>query len=89
MRVSIANLNSLNSRRPEITKLMELMVRAIDWSYRDDRSLDTYAEFAGVSREVARRTRDEFYPRSAFDFEAVHGSNRCSRTPSNTSTSRH
>jgi NitT/TauT family transport system substrate-binding protein len=73
VRVSIANLNSLNARRAEISKLMELMVRAVDWSYRDDRSLDDYAEFAGVSREVARRTRDEFYPRSAFDFEAVHG----------------
>ena len=73
VRVTIANADSLKNKRADITRLMEMMVRAIDWSYQSDRALDHYAEFANVSRETARRTRDEFYPRSAFHFDEVRG----------------
>jgi NitT/TauT family transport system substrate-binding protein len=73
VRVYIANAASLEAKRASIVKLMQVVARSIDWAYTNDRALDHYAEFAGVSREVARRTRDEYYPRAAFHLDEVRG----------------
>ena len=36
---------------------------ALNWMYADDEAIRIYAEWVGISEQVARRTRDEFFPK--------------------------
>jgi NitT/TauT family transport system substrate-binding protein len=35
--------------------------------------MEDYGEFAGVSEAMARRVRDDFFPRSLLDPDEIHG----------------
>jgi NitT/TauT family transport system substrate-binding protein len=47
--------------------------RAIDWAYSGDAAIDAYATLAKVPRDLAQRTRDEFYPKQSLQLGEVHG----------------
>jgi NitT/TauT family transport system substrate-binding protein len=73
IRVDIANLNSLKTKREAITKYMQAISEAIDWAYSDPKAIELYAQIAKVSVDVAKRSVDEFFPKSAFQLGTVHG----------------
>lgn len=74
VRVNIANLQTLQNRKPVVDRYMKAYRETIDWMYSDDpAALKTYAEFVGIPVEMAKRTRDQFFPKSAVDPDKIVG----------------
>ena len=73
IRVIVANLTSLQSKRDAITRFIQALMRSIDWAYNDPSAIDEFAKEAGVSRAIAEKTRDEFFPQSAFKPDDIRG----------------
>ncbi len=74
VRVNITNLQTLNTRKAAIDRYMKAYRETIDWMYSDDpKALATYAEFVGIPLEMAKRTRDQFFPKAAVDPDKVVG----------------
>jgi NitT/TauT family transport system substrate-binding protein len=65
IRVNLANLESLKTKRAAIVKFMQVYARAIDWAYQDPKAIDIFARNMKVARAVAKQGVDEFYPKSA------------------------
>ncbi len=73
VRVIAANLTSLQSKRDAITRFIQGLMRSIDWAYNDPSAIDEFAKEAGVSRAIAEKTRDEFFPQAAFKPDDIRG----------------
>src|SRR5437660_5182822 len=73
IRVNVANANALKEKRDAFARYVKALGRAIDWAYSDPRAIDNYAGIAKVPRELAQRTRDEFYPRESLQLGEVKG----------------
>jgi NitT/TauT family transport system substrate-binding protein len=73
IRVNVANANALKDRRDAFVRFIRVISRAIDWAYTGDAAIDAYAALAKVPRELALRTRDEFYPKAALQLGEVRG----------------
>jgi len=74
IRVNVANLNSLQTKREAITKFMKIVARSIDWAYSGNSEVyKMYGEIAKVSPEVAKRSVDDFYPKSALQLGEIRG----------------
>lgn len=74
VRVNIANSKTLQERKAAVDRYMKAYRETIDWMYSDDpAALKTYAEFVGIPVEMAKRTRDQFFPKSSVDPDKVVG----------------
>jgi len=74
VRVNIANLKTLQERKPAVDRYMKAYRETVDWMYSDDpAALKTYAEFVGIPVEMAKRTRDQFFPKASVDPDKVVG----------------
>ena len=74
VRVNITNTQTLATRKAVIDRYMKAYRETIDWMYSGDpAALKTYAEFVGIPIEMAKRTRDEFFPKASVDPDRVVG----------------
>jgi NitT/TauT family transport system substrate-binding protein len=74
VRVNIVNVQTLQTRKAVIERYMKAYRETIDWMYSNDpAALKTYADFVGIPIEMAKRTRDQFFPKSAVDPDQVVG----------------
>jgi len=74
IRVNVANLNSLKTKREAIAKFMKVVSEAIDWAYSGKPEVyKTYGEIAKVTPEVAKRTVEDFFPKSALQLTKIEG----------------
>ena len=74
VRLLITNTQTLASRKPVIDRFMKAYRETIDWLYSNDpAALKTYADFVAISLDMARRTRDDFFPKSAVDPDKIVG----------------
>ena len=74
VRVNITNTQTLATRKAVIDRYMKAYRETIDWMYSDDpAALKTYADFVGISLTMAKRTRDDFFPKSSVDPDKVIG----------------
>jgi NitT/TauT family transport system substrate-binding protein len=73
IRVNVANANALKEKRDAFVRYVRALSRAIDWAYSDDAAIDAYAAIANVPRALARKTRDEFYPKESLQLAEVKG----------------
>jgi len=74
VRLLITNLQTLKTRKPVIDRFMKAYRETVDWMYSDDpAALKTYAEFVGIPIEMAKRTRDQFFPKAAVNPDRVVG----------------
>ncbi len=73
IRVNVANANALKQKRDAFVRYIRALSRAIDWAYQGDAGIDAYAAYAKVSRALAQRTRDEFYPKESLQLAEVKG----------------
>jgi NitT/TauT family transport system substrate-binding protein len=65
IRVVVANADALTKRKDVIVRFMAAYREAIDYMYTDNpQVMKDYAEFVGVSETMAKRVRDEFFPKS-------------------------
>ena len=73
VRVLVTTAPTLASRRDAIERYMAGYRETLDWLYADPAALDVYAEFAGITRAKAARTRDQFFPKSAILPDEITG----------------
>jgi NitT/TauT family transport system substrate-binding protein len=65
IRVIVANTQALEQRADAIARFMQAYRETIDYMYGDDpRVIKDYAEFVGVPEPLAKRARDDFFPKS-------------------------
>jgi NitT/TauT family transport system substrate-binding protein len=64
VRVIVANANALAQKKDAIKRFMAAYNETLDWMYADDRALQLYAEAVKVPFAIAKRSRDEFYPKN-------------------------
>ena len=74
IRVVVANADALAKRKDAIQRFMRAYRESIAYMYSDDpRVAKDYGEFAGVGEAMARRVRDDFFPKSLLDPDEIHG----------------
>ena len=74
IRVLVANTDTLAKRKAVLDRFMQAYREAIDYMYSDNpQVIKDYAEFAGVPEVMARRVRDEFFPKSLVNPDQIHG----------------
>jgi NitT/TauT family transport system substrate-binding protein len=73
VRVNVANLQSLQSKPDVYARFGKAHRETIDWMYASEDALKIYAEFAGVSTEVARQIRTDFDPKEMVQPDQVMG----------------
>ena len=66
IRVIVANADALKNRKDVIERFMQAYRETIDYMYSDNPQVITdYAEFVRVTAAMAKRVRDEFFPKIA------------------------
>ena len=73
VRLIIANASDLSRRREVYARFIRAYGETIDWMYADDKAIPAFAQYAGISPAMARRVRDEFYPKAMLQLERVMG----------------
>ena len=74
VRLLITNLQTLQGRKDAVDRFMKAYRETIDWLYSSDpAALKTYADFVGIPLAMAKRTRDDFFPKSAIDPDRIVG----------------
>jgi NitT/TauT family transport system substrate-binding protein len=73
VRLLITNSATLASRKDAIDRYLAGYRETIDWMYSDTAALKTYAEFAGITEEKAKRIRDGFFPKSSVSPDKITG----------------
>jgi ABC-type nitrate/sulfonate/bicarbonate transport system substrate-binding protein len=74
VRTLITTASTLANRKAVIDRYMKAYRETIDWLYSSDpAALKTYADFVGITVEMAKRTRDDFFPRASVDPDRIVG----------------
>lgn len=73
VRLVIANAQALAARKDVIDRYMKAYRETINFMYTDPKALAIYADFNGITEELAKRTRDGFFPRPAIDPDTIVG----------------
>jgi ABC-type nitrate/sulfonate/bicarbonate transport system substrate-binding protein len=74
IRVLVANTDALVKRKEVIERFMKAYRESIDYLYSSSpQVMKDYAEFARVSEPLAKRVRDEFFPKSLVNPDQIHG----------------
>jgi NitT/TauT family transport system substrate-binding protein len=74
IRLLITNTDTLAKRKDVLARFMTAYRETVDYMYSDSSQvMKDYAEFVGVSETVAKRVRDEFFPKSLLDPDEVKG----------------
>ena len=80
IRVNIASVQALKTKRDALTRLMQVYAKAIDFSYQpNSKAIDYFAEFAKAPRELAAQTVKEFFPREALQIGEIRDLERTLR----------
>jgi NitT/TauT family transport system substrate-binding protein len=76
IRVLVANADALVKRKDVIERFMKAYRESIDYMYSSNpQVMKDYAEFARVSEPLAKRVRDEFFPKTLVNPDQIHGLN--------------
>lgn len=73
VRLLITNVDTLKNRKDTLDRFMKAYRETIDWMYANPDAIKAYATFAGISEAHARRTRDDFFPKSSLDPDRIIG----------------
>jgi NitT/TauT family transport system substrate-binding protein len=74
IRVIVANAQALEKRKDVIDRFMQAYRETIDYMYSDNpQVIKDYAEFVKVPEPMAKRVRDEYFPKSLIDPDEIKG----------------
>ncbi len=73
VRVMIVNAGTLQRRPEAVAQFMQAYCESMAWLYADPAALDAYGVWASVAPALAKRVRDEFYPKQNLDPDRVTG----------------
>ncbi len=73
VRLSITNTQTLQARKPVIERYMRAYRETLDAMYSNPAALKHYAEFVKIPESIAKRVRDDFFPKEALDPDTIVG----------------
>jgi NitT/TauT family transport system substrate-binding protein len=73
VRLLITNVQTLQSRKAAIDKYIQAYRETIDWMYSNPNALKVYADFAGISEDMAKMIRETFFPKEALSPDRLAG----------------
>ncbi len=73
IRVNVANVEALKTKRETIEKFMRVYARAIDWAYQNPRAVEIFAQNMKLTLAIARKAVDEFYPKEGLQIGEIKG----------------
>jgi NitT/TauT family transport system substrate-binding protein len=74
VRVIVANADGLAKRKDVFVRFLDAYRETIDYMYSDNpQVIKDYAEFVGVPEPMAKRARDDFFPKNLVDPDQIHG----------------
>ena len=73
IRALVTTASVLETRGDVLRRFMQGYRETIDWMYSSDDALKAYADFAKISFDLAKRVRDEFFPKSLISPDKVSG----------------
>jgi NitT/TauT family transport system substrate-binding protein len=74
IRVLVANADALVKRKEVLDRFMKAYRESIDYIYSPNpQVMKDYAEFARIAEPLAKRVRDEFFPKSLVNPDQIHG----------------
>jgi NitT/TauT family transport system substrate-binding protein len=71
IRVNVANLEALKTKRAAIVKFMHAYQKAVDWAYMNPKAIDMFAQNMKVSPAIAKKAVADFYPKSAMQIGEI------------------
>ncbi len=76
IRVNLANLDALKTKRATIVKFMQIYNRAIDWAYTNPKAIEMFAQAMKVSPAIAKKAVDQYYPKAAMQIGEIRDLDR-------------
>jgi NitT/TauT family transport system substrate-binding protein len=74
IRVMVAHADVLTKRKAVLERFMQAYRESIDYMYSDNpQVIKDYAEFVKVPEAMAKRVRDEFFPKTLVNPDQIHG----------------
>src|SRR5690349_1889366 len=73
VRLNIANANFLKDHKAVVDRYMKAYRETVDFMYNDPKALKIYSEWLNITEAKAKRTRDEFFPRSSVEPDKIVG----------------
>jgi NitT/TauT family transport system substrate-binding protein len=73
IRVIAVNTETLAKKRDALVRYLQAYRETIAYMYSSDQAIKDYAEFAKIDETMARRVRDQFFPRAIVDPDAIKG----------------
>ena len=73
VRVQIVNAGALQQKKDAIARFVQAWRETLDWMYSDPAAIKAYAEWVNVPEPLAKRVRDEFYPKENMDPNRISG----------------
>ena len=71
IRVNLASVSSLKTKREAITKFMQVIQKSIDWAYTNPQAIEIFAKNMKVTPEIAKQAVDGFFPKSAMQLGEI------------------
>ena len=65
IRVNLASVNSLKTKRETIAKFMQVVQKSIDWGYSNPQAIEIFARNMKVTNDIAKQAVADFYPKAA------------------------
>jgi len=73
VRLNIANANYLAAHKDMVARYMQAYRETIDYLYTDPNALKVYADWIKIPEAKAKRTRDDFFPRTSVEPDRITG----------------
>ena len=74
IRVNVVNADTLKNRKEVVERFMQAYRESVDYMYSaNPQVIKDYAEFVHVPESMAKRVRDEFFPKSLVDPDKITG----------------
>src|SRR6187399_2630073 len=73
VRLNIANAEYNKTNRETIVRYIKAYRETVDCMYNDPKALKIYSEWLNISEAKAKRTRDDFFPRSSVEPDKITG----------------
>lgn len=73
VRLLVTNTATLQAKKPVLERFMKAYRETVEAMYSDPAALKHYADFVGIPEAIAKRTRDDFFPKAAIDPDKIIG----------------
>jgi len=73
VRLIVTTVSTLQAKKPAIERFLKAYRETIDFMYDNPQALKIYAEWLNISDALAKRSRDDFFPRASLNPDRIIG----------------